>query len=415
MNEQERRIEAIRRVKQGEHVNDVCETLGRSRPWYYKWSAVFETEGVDGLIDGRCRNEPAAKTPQWLADLIVSTRDQLVQKAQTGKSFVGIGARQVVQELIKLEVDHVPHWATVHRILHQAGRIPVEQEGKPEGYCLRPKPKAVNSVHQIDIWPRVISGGEYIYFFHLVDVASWYPFGKVYADKSTNTALSFLIDAWKTVGLPIIAQFDNEMSFSGGRWSHRLGRVVRLCLALGIQVWFIPFYTPERNGFVESFHGQCDLFFWSRHAFETLSEVQADYPAFLKAFRHDHHLPAIANQTPAAFRSQNKLCLRCLPEDFALAKPRQLPLVSGIINCVRLADTQGTVNVLNHHLELGEAYARHYILAKIQTARQKMTLYHQPDAKAALKEIDVYPFPLPESAVACDPTFSYLLADSSDC
>jgi hypothetical protein len=70
-------------------------------------------------------------------------------------------------------------------------------------------------------------------------VACWYPFDMVCANKRTDTVLAFLLAAWKEVGLPGIAQFDNEMSFTGGRWAHRLGRMVRLCLALGIQVWFI--------------------------------------------------------------------------------------------------------------------------------------------------------------------------------
>ncbi len=411
MNERERRIEAIRRVKQGESIQDVCTALQRSRSWYYKWAAIFNAEGAAGLTDQRGRRKATNRTPQWLAELIVEIRDRLVQKAQEGKSFVGIGARQVVRELETLEVDDPPHWTTVHRLLLEAGRIPVGRQGEPVGYCPRPEHKGINAVHQIDIWPRILVGGERVYFFHLVDIASWYPFGKVCADKSTDTALTFLMDAWKVMGLPVIAQFDNEMSFTGGRWAHRLGRIVRLCLALGIQVWFIPFSTPERNGFVESFHGQCHHFFWSRQTFSTIAEVQASYPAFLKAFRHDHHLPAIANQTPAEVRAQHQSRLRCLPPDFCLAQPAQLPLVAGTVHCVRLADSHGNVNMLNHHLHLGKAYADHYVWARIETGQQEMTLYHQPDAEAIPQAFDVRPFPLPEPAIDYDPAFSYLLAD----
>lgn len=259
----------------------------------------------------------------------------------------------------------------------------------------------------------MLAGGERINFFHLVDVASWYPFGQIYDNKCTDTVLAFFLAAWQQLGLPVIAQFDNEMSFTGGRWSHRLGRAVRLCLALGVEVWFIPPYIPERNGFVESFHSLCDRFFWSRNIFTTRADVQVKYPAFLQAFRQEHHLPAIAGQTPAQVRGQqhNQDNFRPLPVDFCLAQSRRLPIVAGLIHCARLANRHGIINVLNRELNLGEEYARHYILARIQTNRQQMTLYQQPDANSPLQNIGSFPFLLPESVVAFDPTFSYLRAD----
>lgn len=412
MNERERRIEAIRRVKQGETVSSVCEALGRSRAWYYKWAAEFREKGLSGLEDRRGQHEPGHKTPRWLRDLIIETRDRLVREAESGDSFVGVGAPEVVRQLDGLGID-LPSCRTVHRILVEAGRVPATRKGEPVNYCPRPSVERVNAVHQIDIWPRFLAGGEKVYFFHLVDVACWYPFGLVCADKSTDTVLAFLLAAWKEVGLPVIAHFDNEMSFIGGRWAHRLGRVVRLCLALGVQVWFIPTYTPERNGFVENFHSQCNQFFWSRNIFTTRADVQTKYPAFLRSFRQDHHLPAIAGRTPAQARAQEE-CendLRCLPADFSLPQPQQLPLVVGTVHCVRLSDCHGNVNILNHRLALGENYACHYVLAEIETQQQQMVLYHQPDAEAQLQPIATFPFPLPESAVDYDPTFSYLSAD----
>ncbi|MDX1475783.1 MAG: helix-turn-helix domain-containing protein [Reinekea sp.] len=412
MKELERRTEAIRRVRQGESISSVCKALGRSRTWYYKWAAEFKEKGVAGLADRRGQHEPAHKTSPWLRKLIIETRDRLVREATTGASFVGIGAAEVVRQLEGFEVD-LPSVRTVHRILVEAGRVPVMQQSKPVNYCPRPATNTINKVHQIDLWPRFLVGGERIYFYHLVDVACWYPVGMVCTNKRTDTVLAFLLAAWKEVGLPVIAQFDNEMSFTGGRWAHRLGRTVRLCLALGIQVWFIPTYTPERNGFVESFHSQCDQFFWSRHTFTDQASVQTKYPAFLRSFRQAHHLPAIEGQTPAQVRSQEKrqTSLRYIPANFSLAQPRQLPIVVGTIHCVRLADRCGNVRILNHHLTLGEEYAHHYVLAKIETGRQQMVLYHQADEAAQLQKFASFPFPLPESTIAYDPTFSYLLAD----
>ena len=288
---------------------------------------------MSGLADQRSQHSPSHTTPDWLKELAIETRDRLVQQAQTGTSFQGIGAREVARELQRLEID-VPHWTTIHRILKEAERI--TQSIKSIGYCPRPIVDGLNSVHQVDIWPRVLQGGERFNFFHLVDVACWYPCGAVTDDKSTDTALNFLVEGWQTIGLAHIAQFDNEMTFTGGRWAHRLGRVVRLCLALGVQVWFIPFYTPERNGYAERFHGECDQFFWSRKRFETVPQVRTAYPDFLGYFRHQRQLPAIQNHTPAEMRaSWPDVSVRLLPPDFCLHQRRRLPIVAGTIHCVR--------------------------------------------------------------------------------
>jgi hypothetical protein len=216
------------------------------------------------------------------------------------------------------------------------------------------------------------------------------------------------VESWQQLGLPQIVQFDNEMVFSGGRWAHRLGRIVRLCLALGVQVWFIPFYTPQRNGYVESFHSQTDQFFWSRTQFENRLPVEASYPDFLTYFRQQRQLPAIQEHTPAQKRaSYTDTPVHLLPPEFDLHQRTHLPLVNGTVYCVRLANHLAQVNILNHHITLDRAYAHHYILAQINTETQQMTLFHQPNATVDPLEIKVFPFPLLESPLDFKPDFDY--------
>jgi transposase len=134
MSAKQYRIEAIRRVAQGESITDVCTDLKRSRGWYYKWLNVFRSAGVAGLARQRGGQVPGNATPDWLKELIVEIRDRLVEQAQAGISFQGIGAREVASEVEKLSID-TPHWTTVHRILKRAGRIaPTTQ---CFGYCPR--------------------------------------------------------------------------------------------------------------------------------------------------------------------------------------------------------------------------------------------------------------------------------------
>jgi transposase len=238
MNEYERRKEAIRRVNAGESVSAVCRDLGRSRTWYYKWQARYEKVGPAGLQDQRPGHAPPRKTPETVQKLVSAIRKRLVRQAERGDHHLGIGGKQIQHELRELgaPVVSIP---TIYRILHQAGQIASDQP--PRGWCPCPQATQTNHVQQLDLWPRVLAGGTYLYIVHLVDIASWYVWGRVLTNKRTDTLLHFLVDTWQDSGVPQYLQVDNEMSFTGGRWFSRLGRFVRLGLLLGSEVWFNPF------------------------------------------------------------------------------------------------------------------------------------------------------------------------------
>jgi len=237
INEYERRQEAIRRVTQGESISSVCADLGRTRAWYYKWRERYRKDGLAGLEDRRS-GYASHQTAKGLRELIIEIRDRLVHQAEAGTHHLGIGANQIAQELRALNLTP-PSQRTIYRILELAGRT---GQGKgPRGYRQRPMAVQANDVHQLDFWPRVLEGGTTLFLIHLVDVATWYPCGQVSEDKTTESVLAFLLSSWQTLGVPRVLQVDNEMAFTGGRWASRLGRVVRLALLLGCEVWFNPF------------------------------------------------------------------------------------------------------------------------------------------------------------------------------
>ena len=64
---------------------------------------------------------------------------------------------------------------------------------------------------------------------------------------STAIIIEALQAHWKRNGLPKFAQFDNDVRFQGGH-NHPdvIGRVMRLCLALGVSPVFVP---PLEMGF----------------------------------------------------------------------------------------------------------------------------------------------------------------------
>jgi putative transposase len=402
MDECERRLEAIRRVTQGENVSDVCVDVGRSRPWYYKWRQRYRERGREGLEDQRGGHTPPQRTVERIRDLILEIRDRLVRQAEAGTHHLGIGADQIGWELEDLGLTP-PSRRTIYRILNAGGRI--ARDAGPRGYRPRPSARCANDVHQLDLWPRVLEGGTFLFLLHLVDVASWYPCGAVSADKCTDSIIAFLLASWQRLGVPRVLQMDNEMSFTGGRWAYRLGRLARLTLLLGGEVWFNPFHMPKCNAYVERFHGLCDQFFWSRHRFSDPTDVACHYPAFLETFRERYRAERLAHQTPADARQtlpDNRV--GTLPEGLAWTPGRSVPLVAGRVHCVRQTDRYGRLEVLRRHFALGSQYRHAYIRATLTVAEQQVAFYYQETADAEPELVSTQPFPLPNPVQPWEPS-----------
>src|ERR1700719_1844153 len=84
-----------------------------------------------------------------------------------------------------------------------------------------------------------------------------------------------LIEHWRAVGVPGYAPFDNDMIFHGThRYPDALGRVLRLCLSLGVVPVLVP---PRETGFqamIESYNGWWQTKVWSRFQHANLEDVQ---------------------------------------------------------------------------------------------------------------------------------------------
>ena len=92
-------------------------------------------------------------------------------------------------------------------------------------------------------------------------VVSWPVVSPVTAELTVQS----LVTHWREVGLPGYAQFDNDMIFHGThRYPDALGRVIRLCLSLGVVPVLVP---PRETGFqamIESYNGWWQAKVWSR-------------------------------------------------------------------------------------------------------------------------------------------------------
>ncbi len=113
-------------------------------------------------------------------------------------------------------------------------------------------------------------------------VGAW-PTLRVTAKPVVDTLLAH----WRAVGLPTYVQFDNDNIFQGPH-QHRdvLGRVVRLCLGLGL----IPVFAPPRESglqaAIEACNGRRQAKVWARVPYESVEALQAQSARYISAMRH---------------------------------------------------------------------------------------------------------------------------------
>jgi hypothetical protein len=104
---------------------------------------------------------------------------------------------------------------------------------------------------------------------------------------TTAGVLTALQARWGTLGLPAFAQFDNATCFQGAhQFPDVIGRVVRLCLQLGLTPVFTPVQDPSFQAALEAFNGRWQVKVWHRFHHPSLPALQARSAAYIAAARH---------------------------------------------------------------------------------------------------------------------------------
>lgn len=200
----------------------------------------------------------ANKTQAVLEREICALRRQLATDSALG--FVGA---QAIHEVLlgQSQCLVVPSVRTIGRILRRNGLLDYHQRirraAPPPGWYLPAAAQQLAEIDSFDVIEDLRMEG-----FGLFQVftarALWGPAVSAWPAQVAST--SFVLDAlhahWRRHGLPAFAQFDNDVRFQGGH-NHPdvIGRVMRLCLALGVTPVFAP---PLETGFqavIENFNG----------------------------------------------------------------------------------------------------------------------------------------------------------------
>lgn len=307
----------------------------------------------------------ANKTRAALERKVCALRKSLAAQ-ESALGFVG--ALAIHEALIgQCQLAAVPSVRTIGRILRRNGLLDAQQRirrpAPPVGWYL---PAAAQGLAEIDSFDviedlRMESLGLFQVF---TARALWGPGVSAWPARVAST--TFVLDAlqarWRQLGLPTFAQFDNDVRFQGGH-NHPdvIGRVMRLCLALGVTPVFAP---PLETGFqavIENFNGLWQQKVWARCHHDSLTALGAFSDRFLHAYgqrlarRHDHEPPR-----------------RAFPQQFNLDWQSQ---PKGNIIYLRRTSESGNVKVLGRSFSIDPLWPHRLVRCEVDLDASQIRCY----------------------------------------
>ncbi len=403
--EESRRVEAIKRVNEGEKPADIYHSLKRSKKWFYKWLKRYRSGQKNWYLD---RSKKAYvisnKTDERIENSIVEIRTILMDGDSESTRYSPVGSESIQYHMEQMGYisTEIPSISTIKRIIKRNNLRVNKKERykrvKSKGRHTILKPQYIDEIHQMDyVGPRYIKGFGPVNSLHLKDVVGHQVAGCQFRDKSMNNIMMFLLDYWLSHPIPKYIQVDNGMCFAGHfKHPRSISRFVRLALQVGIEVVFIAPSKPWMNGTVEEFNKQFDRLFWTREIFIDLQDMQTKWLNFR---RKQNEFQSWKLRDKGL---QSNKPIHFLRNDFAI-DTNNIPLANGKIHFIRIVNSKGQISLLNEQFEAGKEYIGEYVWATVETMNQLLTIRYK-DRNLTIRDIKKYNYDIIEDV--CDSDFS---------
>ncbi len=401
---------------QGERPSSICRELARTPQWLNKWWSRYQADPNTDFADhSRVPHISPQRVAAAVEEAIVRVRQAREARATPETRYGLIGSRTIHSDLARLGIQPLPSEATIQRVLRRYGLTHPLGAGSDSAYYPWLTAWAPDAIHATDLILRHLYGGVAVQNLHTIDLFSHGASLSQQATKSSAIVHDHLLHTWSTLGVPTIQQFDNESIFRGGHTHAKvLGHIVRLCLLGGIEPLFTPDYEPKRNHQIETFHSLWVAGFWSKTVFRSLAHIQRESSLFARWYHTAYVLPAPLNTTPAQRRA-GFVPFTLEPPLRALIPAGRLPITAGYIHFMRKVDPQGQVTLLNEAWPVGRRWIGTYVRVTINTAAQRLTIWHKPDADSEWRWLKTRMFRLKETVHPLHPEFRRHKKQCRDC
>lgn len=370
--ERERQL-AVQRYLKGEKPAAICASLGRSRPWLYKWSARFSSGDPDWFQDqSRQPRSNPLRTPAEIEEIVKLLRLNLYN------DDLFCGAQAIQWEMDEMHVRPVPSLRTIGRILsrhdlthRRTGRYEPKGKVYPELPALQP-----NQTHQADlVGPRYLKGPVRFYSLNVVDLRTARCGLEPLLSQSGQSIVDALWALWRRMGIPRNLQVDNAWSFYGSPAHPRgMGPLIRLCLHHRVQPWFIPMNEPWRNGVVEKFNDHYDQKFFRKVVMASAEEMMQASRVFEQKHNSRYRYSKLRGKTPLEVLAQTGKKLRFPKQEHAPLLPLKKP-ETGCFHLVRFIRSDLRLNVFGELFTVPSQLQYEYVVATIDVKEQRLKVF----------------------------------------
>lgn len=369
-------------VRRGQSLRAIAQQFGVGVATVAHWVARAKGQRLD-RVDFSDRSRAPHQTRRTaisLEDRVLQTRRDLAQS-----DLGAIGADAIHQALVDQGIAPVPSVRTINRILGRRGALDSKPRTRrpppPTGWYLPDVAAGKAELDSIDIVEGlVIRDGPHVEVLNAVSLhgglpASW----PVESPVTAALTVASLVEHWRAVGLPGYAQFDNDMIFHGThRYPDALGRVLRLCLSLGVVPVLVP---PRETGFqamIESYNGWWQTKVWSRFTHDDLADLRGHSQRYVAALRKQRAARIEAGPDRRAFPSGWKLDLKKRP--------------SGRLVYLRRSNGSSEVALLGKTWPLGQVWPHRLVRCEVDLDKDKIRFFtlrrKEPASHPQILEVD---------------------------
>ena len=239
--------------------------------------------------------------------------------------------------------------------------------------------KAINHIHQMDlVGPRYIKEDGRFYSLNIIDLFSHRVYVESQRTKEDKQVAASLMKCWKTMGVPLFLQIDNELSFRGSnRYPRSLGIVLRVCLHYGVTVVFIPIGEPWRNGIVEHFNDTYNRKFFRRQWFPSYASLGRQAKNFQRFHNRHHRYSCLKGKTPDEVFLEHNFTPLVLGPNTRIPSIHTIP--AGRVVFIRFIRSDRKLDIFGEKFMVQDELTYSYVKAVIVTGLQTLEVYHGED------------------------------------
>jgi hypothetical protein len=369
-------------IRRGQSLHAVAAQFKVSVPTVQRWRDRAKGQRLDraDFSDrSRAPHQVANRTPPDLERLILDIRTYLRNESPLGE----FGAQAILAELRRRRSKSLPSLRTIGNILARSGALDyrrrVRHPAPLNGWYLPDLAQARAELDEFDfVEGLLIRGGQEVEVLNVISLHGGLAGSFPQAPFDTDAALRAMVKHWREVGLPDYAQFDNDTRFQGPhQHADTIGRIIKLCLGLGV----VPVFAPPRehglqNG-VESYNGRWQEKVWSRFHHEDLARLEAQSKQYVAAYRKKN-----------AARNERAPRRRPFPKGWRFDAQAK---VSGRIIFIRRTSDKGMVGLLGRQFAADAHWVHRLVRCEVDIAAKEIRVYalrrREPSKQPLLRRV----------------------------